>query len=95
MDALQALSEPTRREIIELLVNSGKMSASTIFERFDATPPAISQHLKVLREANLVTTEKQAQQRIYRINPNAEDWIKKIMMLWNERFDRLESQLDS
>jgi len=69
------------------------MSASDIYKKFDVTPPAISQHLKVLREANLVTVEKQAQKHIYKINPKAKDWIKKVMMLWNQKFDSLEEVL--
>ncbi|MBI2593350.1 helix-turn-helix transcriptional regulator [Candidatus Daviesbacteria bacterium] len=61
------------------------------------TSPAISQHLKVLKEANLVKVEKKAQQRIYQINPDAivelEDWVKKMTRLWNQRFDALDKIL--
>jgi DNA-binding transcriptional ArsR family regulator len=59
--------------------------------------PAISQHLKVLREAGVVTMEKRAQQRIYRINPQAmhevESWAGRMTQLWQRRFDALDDLL--
>lgn len=69
MDKLYALAEPTRRTILEMLAKEGQLSATEISDRFNVSPSAISQHLKVLREANLVLMEKRAQQRLYRINP--------------------------
>lgn len=92
MDTFQAISEPTRRDILQLLSN-GKKSSTEISENFHMSAPAISQHLKVLREANLLQMEKQAQKHIYKINPQAKIWIKKMMMLWNTRFDNLEDIL--
>ena len=94
MDIFYALAEPTRRKILELLASKGQLSATEIYDNFTVSPPAISQHLKVLREAKLVTTEKRAQQRIYRINPDAmlelEDWAKQLAQLWDQRFDALD-----
>ena len=69
MDTFSAIAEPTRRAILEMLARRGPLSATQIYESFDATHPAISQHLKVLREANLVLVEKRGQQRIYHLNP--------------------------
>ena len=71
MDKFSAIAEPTRRRMIELLARQGPLSARDISDQFTVSPPAISQHLKVLRETNLVRMEKKAQQRIYRINPEA------------------------
>jgi len=92
-----ALAEPTRREIVELLANRGQLSATSIYDNFSASHPAISQHLKVLREANLVEMEKRAQQHLYRINEGAvqelEDWAKKIADLWSQRFEALDRVL--
>ena len=68
MDKFTALADPTRRDIIEMLAIHGQLCASEISDKFQVSPSAISQHLKVLREANLVRMEKRAQQRIYRIN---------------------------
>lgn len=93
MDMFQALGDHTRREIIELLAGSGQLTATDIYDKFSTSHPAISQHLKVLKEANLVTMEKKAQTHIYQINPKAKDWVKKMMLLWNERFSKLDEVL--
>ncbi len=94
MDIFYALSDQTRRKILELLASQGQLSATQIYANFPTSPPAISQHLKVLREAKLVKMEKHAQQRIYQINPDAmqelEDWSKELAQLWNQRFDALD-----
>ncbi len=99
MDVFTALAAPTRREIIELLAHKGRLSASDISQEFDATPPAISQHLKILREAKLVTMEKLGQQRIYQIDTKGmsefEQWSQKMTQLWNKRFDALEKLLQT
>jgi DNA-binding transcriptional ArsR family regulator len=68
MDMYAAIAEPTRRNILEMLADRGQLPASEIYGHFPVSAPAISQHLKVLREANLVTMEKKAQQRLYTIN---------------------------
>jgi DNA-binding transcriptional ArsR family regulator len=98
MDMYSALAEPTRRNILELLANSGQMSASEISNKFHTSPPAISQHLKVLREANLVDMEKRAQQRIYTLNTGSihemEKWIHKLGKMWDERFSALDKLLE-
>jgi DNA-binding transcriptional ArsR family regulator len=97
MDMFYALAEPTRREIIEMLAKNGQLSATDICDEFPVSHPAISQHLKVLREANLVRVEKQAQRRLYRINPDAmvelEQWAKQMTQLWSDRFDALDRVL--
>ncbi|MPZ14157.1 MAG: metalloregulator ArsR/SmtB family transcription factor [Chloroflexi bacterium] len=90
MDTFAALAVPTRRNIAELLARRGQLSATDICERFDVTPSAISQHLKVLLDARLVTVERRAQQRIYELNPEAihelADWAAQM----SRRFDRME-----
>jgi DNA-binding transcriptional ArsR family regulator len=95
MDMFYALAEPKRRHIIELIAYHGRLSASAIAEKFTISMPAISQHLKVLREARLVVMEKRAQQRIYSLNPDAileiEQWAKQTTALWTERFDALDA----
>ncbi|MDA4116961.1 MAG: metalloregulator ArsR/SmtB family transcription factor [Thaumarchaeota archaeon] len=92
-----ALAEPTRRNIVEMLATNGRLSATDICNNFTVSPQAISQHLKVLREAELVRVEKKAQQRIYEINPDAmlelSEWVAKLTALWNERFDALDKVL--
>ena len=99
MDMFTALADPTRRKIMEMLAKYGQLSASEIYAQFPVSPPAISQHLKVLRESNLVQVEKRAQQRIYQINPDAmlelEGWANQLRQLWNQRFDALDEVLES
>ncbi len=94
MDMFSALAEPTRRSIIEMLASRGQLSATAISRKFHVSPPAISQHLKVLREARLVRMEKRAQQRIYEINPDAMlelgEWAKRMAAQYERRFDALE-----
>ena len=98
MDEFAALADPTRREIIELLAKRGRLSASEIADQFSVTPQAISQHLKILREARLVQMEKQAQQRIYQVNLEAvqklETWTQQITQLWQERYSSLKKLLE-
>jgi DNA-binding transcriptional ArsR family regulator len=93
MDTFSALAVPIRRSIIEMLATRGRLSATEICDEFQVSPPAISQHLKVLREANLVEVEKRSRQRIYHISPKAlcdvEEWAHKMTGLWNGRLDRL------
>lgn len=97
MDAFTALAEPTRRNIMEMLAVNGSLAATDIYGKFKASPPAISQHLKVLREANLVRVEKRAQKRIYYVNPEPmkelEKWIQIFTKQWQDRHDRLEALL--
>jgi DNA-binding transcriptional ArsR family regulator len=99
MDTFSALADPTRRRILELLARDGPVPAAEIVRHFAVSPPAISQHLKVLRVAHLVRMDKRAQQRIYRINPEAllevEEWANRVTQLWNRRFDAFEKVLEA
>lgn len=94
-----ALSEPRRFEIVELLAKKGRLNSTDISKRFEVTPAAISQHLKVLKEAEVVIMRKLAQQRLYEINPDAldqvEDWAANIKTMWLDRFNRLERLLNT
>ncbi len=98
MDTFTAIAEPTRRNILEMLAARGNLSATDIYRKFKSSPPAISQHLKVLREAKLVRVEKRAQQRIYYINPEPmrelEKWIKQFAVRTEKQFQRLDSLLE-
>ena len=98
MDAFSALAEPTRRNILEMLAVEGQMPATAIYKRFSATPPAISQHLKVLKEASLVGVKKRAQQRIYYVNPqpvkDLEKWIRQFTARVEKQYERLDALLE-
>ena|SRR6185369_15295573 len=99
MDMFAALAEPTRRTIVEILATKGQLSASDICDRFPISPPAISQHLRVLREAKVVQMEKRGQQRLYQINPPAmlelEEWARHMTQLWEQRFDALDKLIEA
>lgn len=68
MDAFEALADPTRRRIVEMLAER-ELAAGDIARRFDMTPPAVSQHLKILRNANLIRVRVDAQRRLYALEP--------------------------
>ncbi len=99
MDKFSALADPNRREIIELLAKHGELAASEIGAHFSISAPAVSQHLKVLRQVKLVRVERRAQQRIYRIEPDTlqdlADWAERLTQLWTQRFDGIENILKS
>jgi DNA-binding transcriptional ArsR family regulator len=64
VQVFEAIAQPTRREILRLLAG-GEQSAGVIASRFDVTQPAVSQHLKVLREAGLVGERREGTRRVY------------------------------
>ena len=93
-----ALADPTRRSILELLASQGQVTATEIYEKFRISPQAVSQHLKVLREAKLVEVEKHAQQRLYRLNSQTlsqfEAWVKQMQQRYEESFAALDQVLE-
>lgn len=97
MDTFTALADPTRRSIIESLA-AGETSFGDLAERFEMSRPAVSQHLKVLRDAGLVVARADAQRRIYRLNDGCFDevdsWLGKVRDFWTPRLDKLETLLD-
>ena len=98
MDIFVALSDPTRRAILEILASNGELSATAIYEHFSVSPQAISQHLKALREAKLVVMEKRAQKHLYRLNQETlsqfEAWVQQTRQRWEERFSALDTVLE-
>ena len=97
MDTFLALADPTRRRIIESLAD-GESAFGDLANQFDMSRPAVSQHLKVLREAGLVSVRKDAQRRIYRLNAEGldqlEEWLESVRRFWGARLDDLERALD-
>lgn len=96
MDSFTALADPTRRQILEML-GHGRLAAGEIGGNFTLSAPAISQHLKVLREARLVRVEVQGQRRIYSLDPDGlgemDDWLRRVRQFWGDRLDALEEEL--
>jgi DNA-binding transcriptional ArsR family regulator len=97
MDRFLALADPTRRRIIELL-GSGERAAGTLGQNFEISPPAVSQHLKALREAGLVQVRIDGQRRLYSLNPvgfvEMEAWFERMRGFWSGRLDALERELN-
>ena len=93
----EALADPIRRDIVELLAH-GEQTAGAIAERFAVTRPAVSRHLRVLREAGIATYREEATRRIYGLNPaplaDLEQWIAAQRSLWERRLDHLGDHLD-
>jgi DNA-binding transcriptional ArsR family regulator len=96
MESLTALADPTRRKILEML-GRGERAAGDIAESFAISGPAISQHLKVLRDAKLVTVRVDGQRRIYSLDPAGLDeidgWLTSVRRFWTGRLDALEHAL--
>ena len=96
MPGFAALADPTRCRIVELLA-SGELPVGEIASRFDLSQPAISQHLKVLREARLVRVRIDAQKRIYQLDQTGlaeiDRWLAHVRRFWTGRLDTLEREL--
>jgi DNA-binding transcriptional ArsR family regulator len=96
MLSLAALADPTRRRIVEMLAVRDR-TAGEIVQAFDMSAPAISQHLKVLREAKLVAVRAEGQHRIHSVDPDGLDeieaWLRKTRRFWEKRLDALEAAL--
>jgi DNA-binding transcriptional ArsR family regulator len=94
----EVLAEPRRREILDLL-RAGERPVGDLVERLPLTQPAVSKHLKVLREARLVEVRQDAQRRWYRLCPEPlaeiDAWLAPYRQLWSDRLDALERHLDA
>ena len=97
MSAYGALAEPHRREILDLL-REGERPAGGLVERLALSQPGVSKHLKVLREAGLVTVRADGKRRLYalRAEPLAEvdAWLARYREFWSGRLDELQRHLE-
>jgi DNA-binding transcriptional ArsR family regulator len=91
------LAEPTRRRILDLLLDSER-SVGDLVKRLKLSQPGVSKHLRVLRDAGLVSVRTEAQRRIYGVRPEpleeVAEWLEPYRRLWAERLDTLEQHLD-
>lgn len=96
MEALTALADPTRRHIVELL-SDGDRTAGELAAEFSISRPAVSRHLRVLREAGIVVAEPVATRRLYRLDPSAldelDDWLSRHRARWQHHLDALDTEL--
>jgi DNA-binding transcriptional ArsR family regulator len=96
VEALVALADPTRRELVALLA-AGEVTAGDLAGRFPVSRPAISRHLRVLREAGLVTARTDGRRRFYALDPrplrDLDDWLAPYRDLWAQRLDALDTEI--
>jgi DNA-binding transcriptional ArsR family regulator len=96
-DAFNAVAEPRRRQILDLLAR-GERPVNDLVARLGLAQPLVSKHLRVLREVGLVDVRDEGRQRIYRLNGHSlkpiHDWVKGYERSWEERFDRLDVVLE-
>ena len=97
-DALQVLAEPNRRRILELL-RTGERGVGELVANLELTQPAVSKHLKVLRQAGLVEARAVAQRHLYRVRTEPlvelDAWLEPYRAMWTDRLDRLERHLST
>jgi len=95
-DVFQAISDPIRRDIIDLL-SQQPLNLNAITEHFDVTRPAISNHIKILNECGIIEIEQAGRERICKIRPDrlkqVSDWIGKYEDLWIQKIDSFEKYL--
>jgi DNA-binding transcriptional ArsR family regulator len=91
------LAEPTRRRILDLLLDRER-PVGELVKKLKLSQPGVSKHLRVLREAGLVSVRNDAQRRIYEIRPEPleeiAEWLEPYRRLWADRLDALEQHLD-
>lgn len=96
-DIFGALADPNRRKIL-LLLSAGMLTVSALVEQFDVSRPAISKHIKVLEENNLVTVTDQGRERFCELQQQGfqelHDWIRFYDNFWNEKLNNLDKYLN-
>ena len=95
---LEVIAEPTRRRILDEL-RTGELPVTKLVERLAIAQPAVSKHLRVLREAGLVAVRPDRQRRLYQIRPEPlielDTWLEPYRQMWRESLDKLEGQLST
>lgn len=96
-DIFKALADPTRRAIFERLARDGELTVRALTDHAGVSQPAVSKHLRVLKQARLVNDRHEGRETHYSAQPLAlapvRDWMSLYGAFWNERFDQLESLL--
>ena len=98
MDTFSAVADPRRRAILDLLVKRERSVGELVSAFPDISQPAVSKHLRILKDSGLVDMRVQAQQRIYTLQPKGlaelDAWITKYKVFWPDKLDSLERYLD-
>jgi DNA-binding transcriptional ArsR family regulator len=97
-DAFNAVAEPRRRQILDLLAG-GERHVGDLVRVLELAQPQVSKHLRVLREVGAVDVREEGRRRLYRVNGHAlkpiHDWVKNYERSWSDRFDRLDVVLEN
>ena len=96
-DAFNAVAEPRRRQILDVLAG-GERPVNDLVAQLGLAQPQVSKHLRVLREVGLVDVRDEGRQRMYRLNGQSlkpiHDWVKNYQRSWDERFEALDEVLE-
>ena len=96
-DVLEVVAEPSRRQILDVL-RGGERPVGDLVLELELSQPAVSKHLRVLRDAGLVQARVDGQHRLYRLTPEPlaelDQWLAPYRRMWERSLDRLERQLD-
>ena len=96
MNALDALADPTRRRIVELLADDER-SAGEIASHFATSRPGVSRHLRVLHDAGLVRVREDGRRRLYSLDPapleEVDEWLEQYRRFWPNRLDALDTEI--
>jgi DNA-binding transcriptional ArsR family regulator len=97
-DVFNAIAEPRRREIINILAGGSAKAVGELVETLNIPQPAVSKHLGVLRKVGLVTVSKQGQHRLYQLNAEelkpVHDWVKNFERFWSHHVDRIKERAE-
>ncbi|NHO84054.1 transcriptional regulator [Micromonospora chalcea] len=98
-DVFAALANPTRREVLRLLRDEGEQPVQRLADRFEMRRPSLSEHLRVLKDAGLVTERPVGRQRVYALRPEplreVADWLTPYERFWRQRLAGLGDVLDA
>jgi len=97
-DVFNAIAEPRRRQIIDLLARHGALAVGALVIALGLPQPAVSKHLGVLRKVGVVSMDKSGRQRVYRLNPqelkSVYDWAKSFERFWSHQLDRIKQRAE-
>ena len=97
-DVFNAIAEPRRRQIIELLGRRGTLAVGALVAALGLPQPAVSKHLAVLHAVGIVSASKDGRQRIYRLDAGelklVHDWVKRFERLWSHQLDRIKERAE-
>ena len=97
-DVFNAIAEPRRREIIDLLAAGGEQAVEDLVGALRLPQPAVSKHLRVLRTVRLVTASRRGRRRVYRLNPRelktVHEWVKHYERFWTHQISRIKERAE-